>query len=80
MAITIDRAKPQERGAAMGTFTTSMDLGIGIGSVVWGLVAEAFGYQVMYVVAGFMGLVGGRCYSPGLGGGRPAPALWLPQR
>lgn len=58
MAMTIDRAKPQERGAAMGTFTTSMDLGIGIGSVVWGLVAEAFGYQVMYVVASFMGLVG----------------------
>jgi len=58
MAMTIDRAKPEERGAAMGTFTTSMDLGIGIGSVVWGLIAEAFGFQTMYVVASFMGLVG----------------------
>ncbi len=58
MAMTVDRAKPQERGAAMGTFTTAMDLGIGIGSVVWGLIAEAFGFRTMYVVASFMGLVG----------------------
>ena len=58
MAMTVDRAKPQERGAAMGTFTTAMDLGIGIGAVVWGLIAEAFGFQVMYLVASFMGLLG----------------------
>ena len=58
MAMTIDRAKPQERGAAMGTFTTAMDLGIGIGSVVWGVTAEAFGFPAMYVVASLMGLVG----------------------
>ena len=58
MAMTIDRAKPQERGAAMGTFTTAMDLGIGIGSVVWGMTAQAFGFPSMYVAAGVMGLVG----------------------
>jgi MFS family permease len=58
MAMTVDRAKPQERGAAMGTFTTAMDLGIGVGSVVWGVVAEAFGFPAMYVVASLMGLAG----------------------
>ena len=58
MAMTVDRAKPQERGAAMGTFTTAMDLGIGVGSVVWGMTAEAFGFQTMYVAASLMGLVG----------------------
>lgn len=58
MAMTIDRAQPQERGAAMGTFTTAMDLGIGVGSIVWGLIAEAFGFEPMYVVASVMGLVG----------------------
>jgi MFS family permease len=58
MAMTIDRAEPQERGAAMGTFTTAMDLGIGVGSVVWGVTAEAFGFQTMYVAASLMGLVG----------------------
>ncbi|NLT91913.1 MAG: MFS transporter, partial [Actinobacteria bacterium] len=30
MAMTVDRAGPQERGAAMGTYTTAMDLGIGV--------------------------------------------------
>jgi MFS family permease len=58
MAMTIDRAKPQERGAAMGTFTTAMDLGIGVGSIVWGMTAQAFGFPAMYVAASFMGLVG----------------------
>ena len=58
MAMTVDRAKPEERGAAMGTFTTAMDLGIGVGSIVWGMTAEAFGFQTMYVVASLMGLVG----------------------
>ena len=58
MAMTVDRAKPQERGAAMGTFTTAMDLGIGVGSIVWGMTAEAFGFQTMYVAASLMGLVG----------------------
>ena len=58
MAMTVDRAKPQERGAAMGTFTTAMDLGIGVGSVVWGMTAEALGFQTMYVAASLMGLVG----------------------
>jgi MFS family permease len=58
MAMTVDRAKPQERGAAMGTFTTAMDLGIGIGSVLWGMTADAFGFQTMYVAASVMGLAG----------------------
>ena len=42
----------------MGTFTTAMDLGIGVGSIVWGMTAEAFGFQTMYVAASLMGLVG----------------------
>ena len=29
----------------MGTFTTAMDLGIGVGSVLWGVTAQAFGFQ-----------------------------------
>jgi len=72
MAMTIDRARPQERGAAMGTFTTSMDLGIGIGSVVWGLIAEAFGFQAMYVAASFLGLIGVAVL---LAGARRGPGL-----
>ena len=58
MAMTVDRAGPQERGAAMGTYTTAMDLGIGVGSVVWGVVAQSLGFATMYVAASLMGLVG----------------------
>jgi MFS family permease len=77
MAMTVDRAGPQERGAAMGTFGTAMDLGIGVGSVVWGVTAEALGFQAMYVAASLMGLVGvavllggtiGRSRRPAAGG------------
>jgi MFS family permease len=58
MAMTVDRAMPQERGAAMGTFTTAMDLGIGLGSIVWGMAAEALGFRTMYMIASLMGLAG----------------------
>jgi MFS family permease len=70
MAMTVDRAGPQERGAAMGTFTTAMDLGIGVGSVAWGVTAEAFGFQTMYVAASLLGLVGAAVLLAGAARGR----------
>ena len=36
------------RGAATGTFFIAIDLGIGLGTVALGYVAEALGYQVMF--------------------------------
>lgn len=36
------------RGAATGTFYAVFDLGIGLGTVMWGYVAAASSYQVMY--------------------------------
>lgn len=70
MAMTVDRAGPQERGAAMGTYTTAMDLGIGVGSVVWGVVAQSLGFGAMYVAAGLMGLVGVALLLAGAAAGR----------
>ncbi len=57
MALVVDRAPLNRRGAAMGTFSTSMDLGIGTGSVVWGFVAQAAGYRSMYLAAGGVALL-----------------------
>lgn len=57
MALVVDRVAPQRRGAAMGTFSTAMDLGIGAGSMVWGVVAQAAGYQAMYLAAGGVALL-----------------------
>lgn len=56
MALVVDRAPANRRGAAMGTFSSAMDLGIGIGSVMWGVVAQVAGYEVMYAASGFMAL------------------------
>lgn len=74
MAMTVDRAGPQERGAAMGTYTTAMDLGIGVGSVVWGVVAQSLGFGAMYVAASLMGLVGVALLLAGAAAGRSRAA------
>ena len=52
MALVVDRAAVGRRGAAVGTFSTAMDLGIGGGSFLWGLVSQAAGYQNMYLASG----------------------------
>ena len=58
MAFAIDRAGPSGRGAAMGTFTAAFDLGIGLGSIFLGLVADKFGYSLMYLIAGVVAAAG----------------------
>lgn len=57
-AITIDGVAPQRRGAANATFFITFDLGIGIGSMLWGVVAAQWGYPAMYVGAAGTALVG----------------------
>ena len=52
MALVVDRAAPSRRGAAMGTFSAAMDLGIGLGSLLWGEVAYTAGFQVVYLASG----------------------------
>jgi len=44
MALTIDVVGSAERGGAMSTFGIGMDVGIGVGSVVQGMVIEAYGF------------------------------------
>ena len=50
-AMVIDRVKPEIRGAAMGTFISAMDAGIGGGAFLWGVVAGLTGYSRMYLIA-----------------------------
>ncbi len=58
MALVIDRAKTGTSGAAMGTYMLAMDLGMGSGALIWGLVSDAWGYSRMYLVASAMPLIG----------------------
>lgn len=49
-AMAVYNVTPQRRGAANGTFMSGFDLGIGIGSIIWGMTAKAFGYSTMYLL------------------------------
>jgi MFS family permease len=63
MALVVDRAPRERRGAAMGTFSMAMDLGIGTGSFLWGFIADKAGFEKMYLasagVAAFAALLFG---------------------
>jgi len=51
MALTADRATPEARGAAMGTFSAGFDLGIGLGAFFLGLLLETTNFQVLYLTS-----------------------------
>jgi len=45
MALLVDSVSEEGRGAAMGTFTASFDLGIGMGSIILGFVLQYFNFS-----------------------------------
>lgn len=51
MALAVDRAAPEARGAAMGTISAGFDLGIGIGAIILGFLLEKTNFQVMFLAA-----------------------------
>ncbi|MDI6812175.1 MAG: MFS transporter [Desulfitobacteriaceae bacterium] len=50
-AMAVQNVPFNRRGAANGTFYSAFDLGIGLGSGIWGTVAQFFGYSQMYLWA-----------------------------
>ena len=58
LAMTADRASPAERGRAMATLYTAWELGIFGGSILLGLAATRFGYQMTWWMAGAMAGIG----------------------
>lgn len=49
-ALVVDYTPPQDRGSALGFFTSFMDLGITAGAVVLGAAGEAFGFESMFYI------------------------------
>lgn len=47
-ALAVRYVPANRRGAATGTYMISIDLGIGLGTILWGHVAEAAGYRAMF--------------------------------
>lgn len=58
MAYLGDVVSDQERGLAVGLFSTSMGLGFTVGPALSGLLVAAAGYQLAYQVAAVLALVG----------------------
>ena len=42
---------PLRRGAGNATFFSAMDIGVGLGSVIWGYISELFGFVYVYLGA-----------------------------
>ncbi|MDY6827027.1 MAG: MFS transporter [Bacillota bacterium] len=48
ISLTVKNVPPDKRGAANATYWTAFDLGIFLGSVIWGLVVTVVGYRAMF--------------------------------
>ncbi|MCR4436932.1 MAG: MFS transporter [Clostridiales bacterium] len=48
-AITVKLCPPDRRGAANATFFSSMDIGMGVGSIMWGFIAQNMGFRYIYL-------------------------------
>lgn len=57
-ALVIQKVHSCARGTATGLFTSSFDIGLGAGSLLWGVVAQFGGYHLMYILAGLTALLG----------------------
>jgi MFS family permease len=50
-ALAVRNVSADRHGAATGTYYVAMDMGVGVGAMVWGFVAQALGYRIMYLTA-----------------------------
>ncbi|MEG6586081.1 MFS transporter [Dendrosporobacter sp. 1207_IL3150] len=48
LALCLNRVPSTRRGAANATYWTAFDIGVAVGSIVWGIIAETWGYQLMF--------------------------------
>jgi MFS family permease len=62
LALAVRNVSQSRRGAANATFFLGFDLGIGVGSIIWGLIAEILGYQIIYLLTIIPAIIGGLIY------------------
>lgn len=61
-AMSVRKVNNTRRGAANATFFLGFDLGIGAGAILWGIIAEHFGYQLIYILAIIPAIIGAVIY------------------
>jgi predicted MFS family arabinose efflux permease len=47
--MVISACAPSKRSAANSTFFSSLDLGIGLGAMAWGVVSQALGFPAIFI-------------------------------
>ena len=73
-ALAMDLSNPQSRGRGMATFSMSYQIGAGIGAIISGALADAFGLRAMY--AGSIAItVAGLCILAGAWKLLPKPVI-----
>lgn len=60
--LAVADAPLKKRGVANATFLFGMDSGIGLGSIVSGVIAGAFGYETLFIVLSCVPLIGGALF------------------
>ncbi|MFZ7104089.1 MAG: MFS transporter [Peptococcaceae bacterium] len=61
-AMSVRKVDPSRRGAANATFFLGFDLGIGAGAILWGIIAENLGYQIIYLLSIIPAIIGALIY------------------
>lgn len=61
-ALSIDSVGADRRAAAMATFLSAIDLGIGIGAMLLGVVIQFFGYEMMFFAICLLIVIAGCVY------------------
>ncbi len=61
-AMAVRSVSHLRRGAANATFFLGFDLGIGAGAILWGLIAEKLGYQIIYLLSIIPAVIGALIY------------------
>lgn len=57
-ALLLDLTAPERRGLVLGLFMAVFDIGVGLGGIVLGPLADALGYPSMYLVSACVALAG----------------------
>jgi MFS family permease len=61
-AMSVRNVNQSRRGAANATFFLGFDLGIGAGAIMWGIIAENLGYQIIYLLSIIPAIIGALIY------------------
>ena len=56
-AMAVTESPSDRRGTAMATFLTGMDIGVGFGAGLWGVIIDAFGIDSMFLLSAVISVI-----------------------